>query len=62
MIMCSTLSIDSPIPITAANAVDLKLSTDNKNGLSDNNIQDFNVQSLTSKVQDIISIGSRYNI
>lgn len=48
------LFIDSPV-----HTVGQKSSSDQKNGLPDG---DLNVQPLPSKVQDIISIGSRYDI
>ncbi|CAI6345373.1 unnamed protein product [Macrosiphum euphorbiae] len=44
-----------PVHTAVVNTVDQKPSTDEKNGLPDH---DLNVQPLTSKVQDIISIGS----
>jgi len=44
------------------NTVDQKTSTDEKNGLPDDDVKDSNIQPPSSKVQDIISIGSRYGI
>jgi len=53
------LFIDSPVHTSVVNTVGQKSSSDEKNGLPDG---DLNVQPLPSKVQDIISIGSRYDI
>lgn len=57
--MCDILYVDLPVHTAVVNTVDQKPSTDEKNGLPDH---DLNVQPLPSKVQDIISIGSRYGI
>ena len=57
--MSDILSVDLPVHTSVVNTVDQKMSTDEKNGLPENNL---NVQPLPSKVQDIISIGSRYGI
>jgi len=53
------LFIDSPVHTSVVNIVGQKTSVDEKNGLPDDGL---NVQPLPSKVQDIISIGSRYGI
>lgn len=60
-IIYDILFIDSPVHThtSVGNNVSQKPSTDEKNGLPDD---DLNVQPLPSKVQDIISIGSRYSI
>lgn len=58
MLYTHILFVDSPVYTT----VDQKLSVDDKNGLPNNDIKHLNAQSLSSKVQDIISIGSRYGI
>lgn len=55
-IMCDIFSIESPVHTSVVNTVDQKPSTGEKNGLPD---ADLNVQPPPSKVQDIISIGSR---
>jgi len=54
-----TLFIDFPVHTSVVNTVGQKSSSDEKNGLPDD---DLNVQPQLSKVQEIISIGSRYGI
>ncbi|XP_026805265.1 protein suppressor of white apricot [Rhopalosiphum maidis] len=53
-----TQILDSPVHNSVVNTVDQKTSTDEKNGLPDVEVKDSNIQPPSSKVQDIISIGS----
>ncbi|XP_060850259.1 protein suppressor of white apricot [Rhopalosiphum padi] len=53
-----TQILDSPVHNSVVNTVDQKTSTDEKNGLPDDDVKDSNIQPPSSKVQDIISIGS----
>uniref|UniRef100_A0A2S2PTC9 Protein suppressor of white apricot n=1 Tax=Schizaphis graminum TaxID=13262 RepID=A0A2S2PTC9_SCHGA len=53
-----TQILDSPVHNSVVNTVDQKISTDEKNGLPDDDVKDSNIQPPSSKVQDIISIGS----
>lgn len=61
-IMCDIILIDLPVHTSVVNNVDQKPSIDEKNGLPDDDVKDLNIQPLPSKVQDVISIGSRYGI
>lgn len=44
---------------SVVNTVEQKALPKEKNGISDNNVH-INIQSTNCKVQDVISIGSRY--
>jgi len=62
-IICDIISVDSPVHTSVVNSVDQKTSIDEKNGLpDDDDVKNLNIQPLPSKVQDVISIGSRYGI
>jgi len=61
-IMCGIILVDLPVHTSVVNSVDQKPSIDEKNGLPDDDVKDLNIQPLSSKIQDVISIGSRYGI
>jgi len=58
--MCDIILVDSPVHTSVVNSVDQKTSIDENNGLPVDDVKDLNIQPLPSKVQDVISIGSRY--
>lgn len=60
--MRDIILVDSPVHTSVVNSVDQKTSIDEKNGLPDDDVKDLNILPLPSKVQDVISIGSRYGI